>query len=200
MRRLAWGQGQRLWSHRWRYVGAIYEGLWGHSGRLWGRISLSWTGDSWGQLWWLTCHFWRKIEIILCMIHAESYLELINMHLHRLFIFISYVLIKKPWALQYSRYFLDSAHVILWLTGCVATLLCFQTTKNGLELTLIGTTLKEKIFTCRHWVLPSSCTTESDRELSSDVPRSESQTKHFNICEVSNNTCLQTYENKIKTH
>lgn len=68
------------------------------------------------------------------MIHAESYLE------------ISYFLIKKPWALQYSRYFLDSAHIILWLTGCVATSLCFQTTKNSLELTLISTTLEKNIF------------------------------------------------------
>lgn len=48
-------------------------------------------------------------------------------------------------------------------------------------------------------VLPSSCTTESDRELSSDVPRSEKQKTLRFICEVSNDANLLT-DCSIKLH
>lgn len=64
--------------------------------------------------------------------------------------------------LSIQKYFAVSWLLVLWLQ--IATQICFS-----------------------HLFSPSSCTTESDRELSSDVPRSESQNSIFYKVQVENN-------------
>lgn len=49
-----------------------------------------------------------------------------------------------------------------------------------------------------HWFLPSSCTTESDRELSSDVPRSENQNSNFIMSKWENKKGTKTHEKNLK--